>query len=103
MMDDIKKIKERKEREASAFNKIMARRKFLNSIYVACPYSFSLVKGDECLKKCKNCWMKVNFDRTKIKSNYTKDEFTLDNLEIDDTLVPSYVFNINKLEVSNDK
>lgn len=103
MMDDIKKIKERKEREASTINKIIARRKFLNSIYVACPYSFSLVKGDECLKKCKNCWMKVNFDRTKIKSNYTKDEFTLDNLEIDDTLVPSYVFNINKLEVSNDK
>lgn len=102
-MDDIKKIKERKEREASTINKIIARRKFLNSIYVACPYSFSLVKGDECLKKCKNCWMKVNFDRTKIKSNYTKDEFTLDNLEIDDTLVPSYVFNINKLEVSNDK
>lgn len=103
MMDDIKKIKERKEREASTINKIIARRKFLDSIYVACPYSFSLVKGNECLRKCKNCWTKVNFDRTKIKSNYTKDEFTLDNLEIDDTLVPSYVFNINKLEVSNDK
>ena len=103
MIYHIKKIKERKEREASTINKIIARRKFLDSIYVACPYSFSLVKGNECLRKCKNCWMKVNFDRTKIKSNYTKDEFTLDNLEIDDTLVPSYVFNINKLEVSNDK
>lgn len=103
MMNDMKKIKERKERETSIVNAIIARRKFLDSIYVACPYSFSLVKGDECSKKCKNCWMKISFDRTKIKSNYVENEFILDNSEIDDTLIPSYVFNINKLEVSNDK
>lgn len=103
MMNDMKKIKERKERETSIVNAIIARRKFLDSIYVACPYSFSLVKGDECSKKCKNCWMKISFDRTKIKSNHVENEFILDNSEIDDTLIPSYVFNINKLEVSNDK
>lgn len=103
MMNDMKKIKERKEREASVVKAIIARRKFLDSIYVACPYSFSLVKGDECSKKCKNCWMKISFDRAKIKSNHVENEFILDNSEIDDTLIPSYVFNINKLEVSNDK
>lgn len=101
MMNDMKKIKERKERETSIVNAIIARRKFLDSIYVACPYSFSLVKGDECSKKCKNCWMKISFDRAKL--NHVENEFILDNSEIDDTLIPSYVFNINKLEVSNDK
>lgn len=40
-------------------------KEFEDSFYVACPYSFELIKHKDCQGKCKNCWLQKNYYRTK--------------------------------------
>lgn len=92
-----KKCKERKEVFDRAIRKIIARQKFLNSVYIACPYTFSLVKNTECMRKCNKCWMKANYSREKLSDK--EEVLDIDKISINDKISPNCVLKL--VEVSD--